>query len=203
MYFRDLTNHDLAAFCANIIVLLTGPELGSLDSQTRARLLAAFGTLPGELRARTETAELIENLRREAISDRNDVRRRLHTVVRQVRDALSSRAAPNGEFAIAGLSYVKKPRGRYLAVDPSDLVVTGTSNGVNRLKFLGNNRRVSVRYEIWRRERGPWAILTSITRQVYHDTPVKPGQYYEYRVRALAAGSVSDFSNTAVVYGSI
>ncbi len=31
--------------------------------------------------------------------------------------------------------------------------------------------------------------------------PVTPGQYYEYKVRAAAPKSVSNFSNSAVVYG--
>ena len=48
----------------------------------------------------------------------------------------------------------------------------------------------------------PWGIIGTTRRQLYIDTPVVPGEYYNYKVRAVAATNVSDFSNVAVVYGS-
>jgi hypothetical protein len=60
-----------------------------------------------------------------------------------------------------------------------------------------------VTYETWRRERGgEWVIIGSTKKQSYTDAPVTPGVFYEYKVRAVATKTVSNFSNTAVVYAS-
>jgi hypothetical protein len=59
--------------------------------------------------------------------------------------------------------------------------------------------------DLWRRQgdEGDWGFLTLTKKQRSTDTPVKPGQYYEYKVRAVAAnGAVSPWSNSAVVYGA-
>ena len=79
------------------------------------------------------------------------------------------------------------------------------SNGVNKLRFDGNNGWSRIQYEIWRREgrSGSWMLLSTTSKQSFTDTPVVPGQFYEYKVRALAATAVSAFSGTAVVYGMI
>lgn len=91
----------------------------------------------------------------------------------------------------------------YEAQNPTNLSVFGYSNGINRGKFSGNNKRGRVVYEIWRRQgdTGGWLLHATTKKQSFTDTPVTPGQYYEYRVRAVAAKSVSHFSNPAVVYG--
>ena len=59
-------------------------------------------------------------------------------------------------------------------------------------------------YEIWRMhgDTAPWGIIATTRRQAYTDTPVTPGQYYAYKVRAVAATNQSNFSNVAVVYGA-
>lgn len=79
----------------------------------------------------------------------------------------------------------------------------GYSNGVNKIRFSGNNRNGRVNYEIWRRHGDTvgWSLHATTKRQRFTDTPVTPGQYYEYKVRAAAATNTSNFSNAAVVYG--
>ena len=97
-----------------------------------------------------------------------------------------------------------KAKSTVIANDPTELTAVGTSNGVNTLTFKGNNKSGSVVYEIWRRQgdEGSWGIIGNTKKQTYADTPVTPGQYYEYKVRAVAAKSTSNFSNSAVVYGA-
>jgi hypothetical protein len=59
-------------------------------------------------------------------------------------------------------------------------------------------------YEIWRRQgdEGPGMMHMLSTKQKFEDNKgVVPGQYYEYKVRAAAAQTESNFSNSAVVYG--
>lgn len=61
----------------------------------------------------------------------------------------------------------------------------------------------AVVYEMWRRQgdTADWKFLMVTKKQRLTDTPVTPGQYYEYKVRSVAAnGTMSPWSNTAVVY---
>jgi hypothetical protein len=125
-------------------------------------------------------------------------------LIGQFRDALRSALAPKKEFDLCGLDYPFSPRsGEYIAKDPSGLAVTGSSNGVNKGRFTGNNVRGAVMYDIWRRvgDEGAWTQHLLTKKQSFEDTGVTPGQYYEYRVRAVAAKNVSQWSNSAVVYG--
>ncbi len=64
-------------------------------------------------------------------------------------------------------------------------------------------RRGSAPPKVWRRhaDTADWGQIDTIVRQYYVDAPVTPGQYYEYKVRAVAA-KYKFFSNTAVVYGA-
>lgn len=47
----------------------------------------------------------------------------------------------------------------------------------------------------------PYGIIATLKKQSYLNTPVTPGEYYNYKVRAVAATNYSAFSNVAVVYG--
>ncbi|MBX3283507.1 MAG: fibronectin type III domain-containing protein [Acidobacteria bacterium] len=76
---------------------------------------------------------------------------------------------------------------------------------------VAQNRRIEIRFqnkdartiEIWRREGDTtgWELITTTTRSRYTDRPIKPGQYYEYRIRTVEGKEVSDFSPSTVVYG--
>lgn len=59
-------------------------------------------------------------------------------------------------------------------------------------------------YELWRLngDTVPYGIIATLKKQSYLDIRVTPGEYYNYKVRAVAATNVSPFSNVAVVYGS-
>ena len=85
---------------------------------------------------------------------------------------------------------------------PTDLTAVGVSSGVNKIEFRGNNAEGTV-YEIWRLhgDTAPFALHATSTLEIYEDSPVTPGQYYEYKVRVVRGGSVSEFSTSAVVYG--
>lgn len=203
MNFRSLKENDLASFAENIVDLLAGTDLAAIDSHVRADLVTAFGTLPATLRTQTDAVAVTEDQRMAAVSDRNLTRSQIERLIGRVRDALKAGLGSKKQYDLAGLDYPTKPVAKYTAQNPSGLTATGTSNGVNRLTYTGNNKPTTVVYEIWRREGddGPWSFLVSVKRQVHLDMPVTPGQYYEYKVRAVAAQSTSNFSNTAVVYG--
>lgn len=76
---------------------------------------------------------------------------------------------------------------------------------------IARNRTIELRFknddgrtlEVWRREGDTtgWELIATTKRARYVDRPTKPGQYYEYRIRAVEGEIVSDFSPSTVVYG--
>jgi len=205
MNFRTIDDNALADFAENVATLLGGTELSAIDSNVRTDLLTAIGTLPATLATLAADAQIAEDSRKAAFSVRNDTAEEVIALMAQVRDSLKAGLAPKDQYDLCGFDYPKVRALMYVPLDPTDLSATGASNGVNKGSFSGNNTNGSVTFEIWRREgdEGPWGIHITTKKQVFTDTPVTPGQYYEYKVRAVAAKAVSNFSNSAVVYGVI
>jgi hypothetical protein len=203
MNFRRLNQIDLADFAANLAVLLAGTELTAIEANVRAAILAAMGTLPDQLADATAEAAVAEDTKRAAVSRRNAINEAIDAIVVQVREQLKAGTAPKQQFDLCGFDYPFTRPSRYIAGDPTDLSVSGLSIGLNTGVFNGNNIAGRVTYEIWRRlsKTGDWTIVGTTRKQKFTDTPVKPGQFYEYKVRAVAARSVSHFSNPAVIYG--
>ena len=203
MTLRTLGDNDLSDFAKNVVDLLTGSNITAVDTNVRADLVTAIGTLPATLATQTAAAAVAEGARKAAVSSKNETRNLLIALMSQVRDALRAGLAPKKQYDVCGFDYPLTQPVPYVPQDPTDLSAFGYSNGINRGRFTGNNRSGLVHYEIWRRQgdEGPWMLHSTAKRQTFVDTPVTPGQYYEYRVRAVAAKSISNFSNSAVVYG--
>lgn len=203
MNFRTLSENDLSDFAANVAALLGGTSLTSIDSAVRTDLQTAIGTKPSDLAAQTAAASAAEANRKAAVSTKNATRDGIVALMSRVKDALKAGLAPKKEYDLCGFDFPATPVGTYEAQDPTELSATGSSNGVTKLRFSGNNKRNRVVYEVWRRQgdEGPWLLHGTTKKQSFLDSPVTPGQYYEYKVRAVAAKSVSNFSNPAVVYG--
>lgn len=204
MRIADIKPLTLADLADNLINLLGGTELSSIDPNVRAALIAAIGNKPAEVRQHDSDAKIFMNKAQASISQRNDTAAGLGLVIGNTRDFLKAAKAPAGQFELAGFDYPFETRARaYVAKKPSQLAVVGFSNQVNQGKFKGNNRTGAVTYEIWRRvgKDGTWAILTTTRKKVFEDTGVSPGQYYQYKVRAVAAKNSSAYSNTASVGG--
>jgi hypothetical protein len=135
------------------------------------------------------------------VSRKNEAHAVIEAWMTRVRNYLESGLASDNQYALCGFNIPVPPVRMYVAMDPADLSVTGYANGTNKCVFRGNNKYAHVMYEIWRREAGgEWAVLGSTKKQSYVDTPVEPGRFYEYKVRAVATKTVSNFSNPAVVY---
>lgn len=203
MDFRKLSENKLSDFAANIENLLNGNSLTSIEGNVRKNLVTAIGTAPIDLAAQTAIAFAAEGARKAAVSTKNVTRARIISLMSQVRDALRAGLASKNEYDLCGFDFPVTTATTYEAQDPTDLSAFGFSNGINKIRFLGNNKRGRVVYEVWRRhgDTAPWALHATTKKQTFTDTPVQPGQYYEYKVRAMAAKSVSNFSNSAVVYG--
>ena len=204
MDFRKLGDLDLAGFAVNVVTQLGGSSLAAVDSHVSAALATAIGTIPATLETEAAAAAVARDAGRAAVAQKNQTRRELVALLKQVRDTLTANNAPKDQYAVAGFDYPDLVPTAYTAQDPTDLSAFGYSNGVITLRFRGNNKAGRVVYEIWRRhgDTAGWGIHALTRRQRYVDTPVTPGQYYEYKVRAVGAKSASNFSNSAVVYGA-
>ena len=203
MDFRRLGDLDMVEFANNVLTQLGGP-LAAVDGHVAEALAASIGRLPDTLKTQTAAAAVARDAGRAAVSSKNDTRRMLTALLRQVRDTLAASNAPREQFDLAGLDFPDLVLTPYVAHDPTELSAFGYSNGVNRIRFRGNNKPGRVIYEIWRRhgDTVDWGLHATTRRQRHTDTPVTPGQYYEYKVRAVAPRSMSNFSNSAVVYGA-
>ena len=203
MNFRTLKENDLSDFATNVSAQLAGTCITAIDSNVRTDLVTAIGTLPATLATQTAAAAVAESNRMAAVSTKNLTRTQIVALMSQVRDALKAGLAPKDQYDKCGFDYPITQPVPYIPQDPTNLSAAGFSNGINKGKFKGNNRNGLVTYEIWRRQgdEGLWGILATTKRQNFVDTPVTPGQYYEYKIRAVAARSASNFSNSAVVYG--
>ncbi len=86
-------------------------------------------------------------------------------------------------------------------VPPTGLTAKGLPGAVNQIAFGGEGGDVS--FEIWRRhgDTVDWYLHATTKEPNFDDSPVKPGQYYEYKVRAVRGDAVSEFTPSAVVYG--
>lgn len=205
MDFRRLGDLDLAGFATNVITQLGGSSMAAIDSHVSSALATAIGSLPATLETEAAAAAVARDASRAAVAQKNLTRRALIALLKQVRDTLIANNAPKDEYAVAGFDYQDQVLTSYTAQDPTDLSAFGYSNGVITMRFSGNNKPGRVVYEIWRRHGDTvgWSIHALTRRQRYVDTGITPGQYYEYKVRAVAARSVSNFSNSAVVYGAV
>ena len=203
MNIRQMTDNDLADLATRVVGLLGGTELSAIESHVRAELVTVFGTLPADLAAQTAAQAEVDSEKIAATSVKNSTRAQVIETLVRVQNALKMGLAPKDQFDLCGLNYPNTRSKVYVAADPSELSAVGFSNGVNKGKFAGNNKTGNVVYEIWRREgdEGPWMKHLLTKKQTFTDIGVTPGQYYEYRVRAVAAQTVSNFSNSAVVYG--
>jgi hypothetical protein len=108
---------------------------------------------------------------------------------------------PESDYALCGLG-IRDAWSYVSANTPDDLVAVGSRTSGNKLTYRGNNKRGSVTYEIWRAEGrdAEWSFIGTTKRQSYVDQTAESGKDYWYRVRALAAKSISGYSNNAVVY---
>lgn len=86
---------------------------------------------------------------------------------------------------------------------PADLVVTGTSDGTNSLKWnrSGNRQGTTFIVEAKIGNASGWTIIDAVTGSAYKHKNQTPGVTAQYRVRAKRGELESGFSNTAVVYG--
>lgn len=204
MDYRRLTDAELVDFSKNVQTQLAAHTVDGLDNTLADQLAATFTPLNASFETVIESGVTQTAVKQSVIADKQSMRDDIILRLATVRNYLVAADTPKKSFEICGFDFRKEPS-TVIAADPSELSGEGRSNGVNYLSWNGNNKTGTVVYEVWRRhgDTAGWGIIGNTRRQNYIDTPVTPGQYYEYKVRAVAASNASNFSNSAVIYGSI
>lgn len=86
---------------------------------------------------------------------------------------------------------------------PLDLVVTGTSDGTNSLKWKRNGNRQGTTFIIEAKigNSENWVMIDAVTGASYKHKDQTPGVKIQYRIKAKRGEFESGYTNTAVVYG--
>lgn len=205
MNIRELNDGEILAFFKQIHDRLAAHEVTSLDNALADALAAILAPIIAAFEARLEALAAADAAKQAATQAKNASRALGEDACVDVLNNLKAVRAPGEDYEICGFDAPSTTvSGPYQAQTPSNFAALGASNGVNTMQWDGNNKHGMVTYEIWRREgdEGPWLLRDTTKRQDFKDTPVTPGQYYEYKCRAKAATNLSEFSNTSVVYGA-
>lgn len=88
-------------------------------------------------------------------------------------------------------------------ITPTSLVVTGTSDGTNTLRYNRNGNKPGTLFMIEAKigDSDVWVLIDTITITKYEHKNQIPGVKIQYRVKAKRGNVVSTASNVAVVYG--
>lgn len=86
---------------------------------------------------------------------------------------------------------------------PKELSVSGSSDGINRLKFNRNGNKQGTLFYIHAKigDSSQWILVDVITNTAYEHKNQTPGVKVQYKVTAKRGETESAASNTAIVYG--
>jgi hypothetical protein len=110
---------------------------------------------------------------------------------------------PSNIIEELGLNANESNLGGSTPAAPADLVVTGTSDGVNSLKWKRSGNRQGTVFIIEAKigDSNDWVMIDAVTNSTYKHKNQTPGVKAQYRIKAKRGDLESGFSNTAVVYG--
>jgi len=85
---------------------------------------------------------------------------------------------------------------------PTDLVVSGASDGINKLKFNRNGNKPKTVFLVEAKigNATDFVIIGTSMKQTFEHKNQKPGVKVVYRIRAQRGDDYSDYSNTVTVY---
>ncbi len=200
---HKLRRAQLVDFGATAVTVLTAGGAGDVDPAIQTALSADLDPMVTEL-GTNEGATVDALAAYRAAVQAAELQRQLSLIgVQNLKNQLRAAGCAPEVFAALGYDAPIVTPVIYIPNDPSDCSATGYSNGIIRVVWAGNNPAGYVLYQVWRREGddGEWSIIGTSGKQKYTDVGIIPGQYYEYKIRAMAARHFSNFSNSAVVYG--
>ena len=152
-------------------------------------------------RDRVQVAQRAASIEATRLANEED--RLVSRILQSLKYAMKSVHSPADQFAAVGFDPPVKARRVVRPQTPQQLSATGFSNGVNTLRFESNNTPNTVTYVVEAKTAAsePYSIVGASKNHSFKHTHVRPGNFYQYRVRAQSKrGGVSDWSNEAVVY---
>jgi hypothetical protein len=189
VWFANLLNKSTGN---KTILKLTAERLTALDAKLNAfnENLALKQQKKDEATAQTT---LVRNLRK----DLNREAGLLNTGFKGIEDL------PPNVLEELGLKVGEGSVGTTPPAAPADLVVTGTSDGVNSLKWNRSGNRQGTMFIIEGRigDSKIWTIIDAVTGSSYKHKNQTPGVTAQYRVKAKRGELESGYTNPAVVYG--
>ena len=200
---NNLSRAQLADFARNAATQVAAGKVTGLSPE---QALSISETLLAEAEILTERDREQVALRAasiEATQKARDQDVRVSRLLQSLKYGMKSVRSPADQFDAVGFDPPVRSRRIVNPQRPGELSVTGFSNGVNSLKYAGNNTPNSVRYIIEAKTAGSerYTMVGVSKAQKFKHIGVTPGVFHQYRVRAEAArGLVSDWSNEAVVY---
>jgi hypothetical protein len=200
MDYRRLGIERTAQFAGNLAQTLAAHKVICLPDSVADAFAAQLAGLSSELQDDIQESLELKGRLMAVNTNKQSRQSEIVEILSQVQTMIIGRRGNDEDFDICGFSPRKK-WSRVVARTPDKLSVRDRGYGVNEIRFEGNNPVNRVNYEIWRREgkSGPWAMVASIRKQKFIDEPENKNSYYEYKVRAAAATSVSAFSNLGAV----
>jgi hypothetical protein len=131
-------------------------------------------------------------------------RKKLNKLVGKLNTAFKSKEEVSGELLEElGLDSKDSNLNASTAGTPSDLVVTGTSDGINHLKWNRGNNKQGTMFIIEAKigDSPGFVIVDAVTSSFYEHTNQAPGVKTQYRIKAKRGEIISGYSNVGVVYG--
>ena len=148
------------------------------------------------------TSEEAKSTAKGAVSTKNKTREATTSAIREAAARiLASPAATPAIIASFGMNPNPVVSGP-VAV-PLNLVGNATSNGNCELKWKRNGNASNTVFVLESKSAtGNWTMFGTTTKTKFTDTNAAPGVQKLYRVRAERGGTVSAYSNEAVIYGT-
>lgn len=194
---------SLADFGKNMAIQIAAGKVDGLLAEQVTAFSDAIADASELVAMRDENQVAALAAARQATQLAQDARFQLLRLMQEFKNTMKGIGSETHEFDAVGFDPPVVGRTPVTPQKPLELSAKGFSNGVNELRFTGNNLSGRVNYiiEACVAEAAEFTIIGVSRRQRFKHTRVKPGVPILYRVYAQSArGLASPFSNEAVVY---
>jgi hypothetical protein len=200
---NNMTRAELADFAHNAATQVAAGKVTGLLPEQAAAFSDGFELDADELEIVEAEAAALRSALMAATRRGQQLKARTLRRTQNLKYAMKAASSPASEFLAVGLAPPAARRKMIEPQTPAGLSASGYSNGVNRLRFIGNNQPNTVRYivEARRAHAVEYEPVGVTNAQKFEHHNVVPGDQYQYRVYALTTrGRISNPSNEAVVY---
>ncbi len=198
--FYKLSNSEFIIWMKNMLTMVENNSVANIEAGLITQSKGIRTNLEANL---SEKLNLEENLAGKSLEIKFN-RKEANKNAAKIRDSLRLNSnVATGFIEIAGFNVVDGVKTTTAPVAPTDLVVTGTSDGINKLTWKRNGNKQGTLFMIEARsgDSGAWLIIDTVTNTKYEHKNQVPGVKIQYRIKAKRGTKESTASNMAVVYG--